>query len=75
MKFGYSVVEAAEAAGISRSMLYQEIMAGRLRAVKVGRRTLVLAADLQGWLATRPSIFREPKEGARQRATKTAGST
>lgn len=36
-----SIAEAASMLGIGRSMLYQEISAGRLRSIKVGRRRLV----------------------------------
>jgi excisionase family DNA binding protein len=37
-------------------MIYQEIQAGRLRARKLGRRTLILAADLSAWLANLPLV-------------------
>lgn len=50
-----SVQEAAYEVGISRSMLYREISAGRLRSRKVGRRTIVLDADLTEWLEALPS--------------------
>ena len=40
----------------SRSMIYQEIQSGRLRARKLGRRTLILAADLSAWLANLPLV-------------------
>lgn len=41
-----SIAEAAEAAGISRTLLYAEIGAGRVRTIKVGRRRLVPASAL-----------------------------
>jgi hypothetical protein len=37
-------------------MIYQEIQTGRLRARKLGRRTLILAADLSAWLANLPLV-------------------
>jgi len=49
-RLAYSVVDAAKAVSISRSQLYLEIKAGRLKTVKVGVRTLVLADDLGAWL-------------------------
>lgn len=40
------VDEAAAALGVGRSSTYQEISAGRLRSVKVGRRRLVPASAI-----------------------------
>ena len=40
-RVAYSPTEAAEALGISRSAAYNLIGSGRLRAVRLGRRTLV----------------------------------
>ena len=45
-----SVPEAAQAAGVSRSCLYEEMQAGRLKYVKVGTRRLTLVEDLRRWL-------------------------
>jgi excisionase family DNA binding protein len=58
----YSISEACAAARIGRTSLYQEIKAGRLRAIKRGRRTLILPADLHRWLETSPAI--KPKNRA-----------
>jgi excisionase family DNA binding protein len=52
----YSVADAAKASGIGRTVLYEEIKAGRLQARKLGRRTLILAEDLQRWLAALPTM-------------------
>ncbi len=49
-KRAYSIPEVCRTASIGRTRLYSEISEGRLRAVKVGRRTLVRAADLDAWL-------------------------
>jgi excisionase family DNA binding protein len=50
-KVAYSVAEAVHVTGIGRSRLYEEISAGRLRTIKVGRRRLILAEAVQTWLA------------------------
>ncbi len=52
----YSVADAVKASGVGRSFLYEQIRAGKLKARKLGRRTLILAADLQSWLAALPTI-------------------
>jgi hypothetical protein len=39
----YSIAELVRIGPLSRSTIYAEIVAGRLRAVKAGRRTLILA--------------------------------
>ena len=51
-KFAYTVVEAARATSISRSTLYEEVRDGRLRLIKVGRRSLILDEDLRAWLGS-----------------------
>jgi excisionase family DNA binding protein len=51
-----TIVEAKVRAGCGRLMIYQEIQSGRLRARKLGRRTLILAADLSAWLANLPLV-------------------
>jgi hypothetical protein len=54
-KAAYSIDQFCEAYGIGRSLCYEEISAGRLRVKKVGRRTIVAAADAQAWLDSLPS--------------------
>ena len=49
------IIEAARAAGVGRSTVFDEINAGRLKARKAGRRTLILREDLQAWLAALPT--------------------
>ncbi|WP_421621779.1 helix-turn-helix domain-containing protein [Alkalilimnicola ehrlichii] len=46
----YSVNDACRALGIGRTTLYDEIKQGRLRALKVGRRTLIRHRDAEAWL-------------------------
>jgi excisionase family DNA binding protein len=49
-----SIVEAAQAAAISRSTLYEAIGRGELRVLKIGRRSVILVEDLSDWLRGRP---------------------
>lgn len=55
-RIAYSIEETARIASLGRTALYAEINAGRLRARKAGRRTIVLADDLRAWLASLPQI-------------------
>jgi excisionase family DNA binding protein len=41
---------------VGRSFVYEEIRAGRLAAVKLGRLTRVLKADYEAWLAASPYV-------------------
>jgi len=54
-RLAYTLKEVQEFVGISRSAIYLALSDGDLRAVKAGRRTLVLAKDLQAWLETLPA--------------------
>jgi excisionase family DNA binding protein len=51
-----TIAEACVAASIGRTVLYREISDGRLRAIKRGRRTLILRADLHRWLESLPEM-------------------
>jgi excisionase family DNA binding protein len=55
-RIGWSIVDAARAANVGRSTVYEEIKAGRLVARKLGRRTIILERDLQAWLSTLPTL-------------------
>jgi excisionase family DNA binding protein len=48
------VTEACTSLSISRSTLYEEISAGRLKAVKCGSRTLIPTAEIKAWLDRLP---------------------
>jgi hypothetical protein len=50
----YDILSASKKAGLGRSKLFEEINAGRLKARKAGRRTLILHEDLAAWLASLP---------------------
>jgi excisionase family DNA binding protein len=52
----FSVAEACSAARIGRTSLYQAIRAGELRALKRGRRTIILANDLRRYLEGLPTL-------------------
>ena len=46
----YTIPQVCEAVNTSRSLLYQEIRAGRLRILKLGRKTLITDAALRAWV-------------------------
>jgi excisionase family DNA binding protein len=50
-----SIAEFCNRYGIGRSKAYEEIKARRLRAIKVGRRTLIIVDEAEAWLLSRPS--------------------
>jgi excisionase family DNA binding protein len=60
-QLAYSVLEACEAARIGRTNLYVAIRSGQLRAVKHGKRTLILVDDLRAWLESLPGLTPKPK--------------
>ena len=49
-KLAYSVAETTKATGFGRTRIYQEIKEGRLKTIKLGRRTAILAEELRRWL-------------------------
>jgi excisionase family DNA binding protein len=55
-KLAYSIKEVHALVGTSRSKIYREIGDGKLRAVKRGHRTLILATDLQDWIGEWPEV-------------------
>jgi excisionase family DNA binding protein len=42
--------------GVGKTLTYAEIKAGRLRAVKVGSRTLILNEDSEAWARSLPEV-------------------
>jgi excisionase family DNA binding protein len=52
----YSIAEACSAARAGRTTLFEAIRSGALRAVKRGRRTIVLADDLRHYLESLPAV-------------------
>ncbi len=53
-KLAFTPSEAAAAAGIGRTYLFEEIRNRRLVARKAGRRTLIEAEELQRWIRSLP---------------------
>lgn len=49
-KICFTIREFCAAAGIGRTTVYNEINAGRLKIVKVGKRTLIPAAAASRWI-------------------------
>ena len=57
----YSIAEVMLQSGLGRDTIYKAIRQGQLKARKIGRRTIVLATDLQAFLESLP-VFGEPAE-------------
>ena len=55
-QIAHSVMGAARRAGVGRSTIYEELASGRLSARKLGRRTVILEADLRQWLTSLPAM-------------------
>jgi hypothetical protein len=55
-KRAYKIRELKEIGGPGHAKAYEDIRAGRLRAVKNGRSTLILAEDFERYLASLPAI-------------------
>ena len=55
------VNEACASLSISRSKLYEELSAGRLRAVKAGARTLIPVEAADAWLRSLPPLHEAAK--------------
>jgi excisionase family DNA binding protein len=50
MKIAYQINEAVVASGLGRTTIYYEIKQGRLKAIKVAGRRLILREDLESFL-------------------------
>lgn len=50
-RIAYRITEWARAVGMGRRYIYEEIRAGRLRSVKLGRARVIRAVDGAEWLA------------------------
>lgn len=50
-----TVPEVVQASGLARSRIYEALRDGKLVARKAGRRTLIMVADLETYLADLPT--------------------
>jgi excisionase family DNA binding protein len=55
-RVAYSIAETMALSGVGRDTLYKAIHAGRLRARKLGRRTVILDNDLRAFLEALPTM-------------------
>ena len=55
-KLLFSVKEFCEIVGIGRTTFYQEVKAGRIKAKKMGRRTLITKSELERFIEELPSF-------------------
>ena len=56
LKLAFTIAEAVEAGAGSRTMIYEAIKNGTLRARKRGKRTVLLADDLAEYLESLPDF-------------------
>ncbi len=58
-KLAFTIAEAVEAGAGSRTMIYEAIKSGELKARKRGKRTVFLAADLTAYLESLPDFHEQ----------------
>lgn len=51
LRLAYGIRDACKASGLGRTTLYKNISEGRLKAIRIGGRTLIPAAALEAFLA------------------------
>jgi hypothetical protein len=64
-RYPLSGADFCDACRVCRETAYQQIRGGRLRAVKLGRKTLILRADAEVWAASLPEL----RTGGREQAS------
>jgi excisionase family DNA binding protein len=55
-KEAFAVREFCARYGICRDTFYNEVRRGRLRALKLGKKTIVMRADADAWAACLPAL-------------------
>ncbi|ACA18347.1 Prophage CP4-57 regulatory [Methylobacterium sp. 4-46] len=55
-KRAHTIAEVVQISGAGRTTIYAEIAAQRLKAKKLGRRTLIMSDDLEAWLSNLPDL-------------------
>ena len=55
-KLAYTIAEAVDQGAGSRTVVYEAINAGKLRAKKRGKRTIILATDLAEYFKALPNF-------------------
>lgn len=53
-RLAFTVDALRAATGLGRSKIYEQVRAGRLRAIKIGGRTMFRREDVERWLASAP---------------------
>ena len=65
VKEAFAIKEICRAYGICRETVYNEIRHGRLRALKLGKKTIILKSDAENWAASLPEL----RTGGREQAS------
>jgi hypothetical protein len=55
-KEAFAVREFCDRYGICRATFYAEVKRGRLRALKLGQKTIILKADAESWAKSLPTL-------------------
>jgi hypothetical protein len=75
-RLAYTIDEFCRAVTIGQSLAYAEIASGRLKVVRVGRRTLVPVDSAKAWLASLPKgVTGEPAAPRRARLARQSGGS
>lgn len=68
-KAAYGVSELLEIMPFGRTALYAEVRAGRLKATKLGKKTLFLAPDIAAFLSALPASKSSPSNPIKRYAS------
>jgi len=56
----WSIIQFCHCFGIGRTTVYEQIKQGRLRARKIGKRTIITDYDAEEWLRNLPHVETKP---------------